>query len=495
MSGVASGLYKPSKWGHEFHNLPHDEALGAGSAGPGKSMVLLMDPIYQVVEEHRRCADPNHPHHIEWGTSVGWALHLRRTMPMLEQTIQRAHRIFPKIDPGVKWDSRRNTFIFSSGYRYQFGHCKEFDDWQMYQSAEFTYIAFDEAVQFTEEQYDQITTRLRTADPVLSKSLKVRLMSNPMMTFDEGVRTRGDPQWVRRRFVDPAPMGRVTLTRTFRRGDGTTFTRTRIYLPATLYDNPDPEFVRQYEEKLLDKPPHIRKALLYGDWYLAPGSYYGDVWIKEIHVCRPFKIPDDWPQWRSMDWGFKAPGCVHWYARDPDGNIFVHRELTFQGKDVAQVAAEIEKAERAMGLWKGRRSLITGPADTQLWEKRGDIGKDKATEFAERGIPWLKADKRSRARNAQLLVSRLMDHGNMTTTPGIVFFSTCVNAIRTLPTIPTDPKDPEVPLDGGEDHWHDSILYGVAYASRDHLPIPRKDDYDYEPEPVRHGKWGYGMEI
>jgi len=356
-----------------------------------------------------------------------------------------------------------------------------------------THLGFDEAVEFEEEQVDQISTRLRSSDPVLRESLKIRMMSNPVMSIKEGVNIAvSNPHWVRERFVDPAPKGRVNLRRKIIMGDGSTYYHERIYIPAKLSDNPDPAFRRSYEETLRTKPKHIQQAMLEGNWYLAPGSYYGDSWIVEIHIAKTFKIPPEWPQWRSMDWGFKAPGCVHWYAQDPDGNIYVTRELTFQGKDAGQVAAEIKDVEVELGLWKSGRSVIVGPADTQLWEERGDIGLTKAQEFIKRGIRWVKADKRSRARNAQLVLSRLQDHDGGTTRPGLMFFHTCRNALRTLPVIPAHPKHPEMPLDGGEDHWHDSICYGVAYASAGNLSAPDLDDDrdEYDDRPQRP-RWGY----
>lgn len=486
-------LYTPSKWGHEFHNLPQREALGAGAAGPGKSLVLLWDPLYQAMEEHRRCTDPEHPHPIPVGHSVGWALHLRRIMPSLQHTLQRAQRMFPKIDPGAKWEASTNTWVFTSGYRYQFGHCKDKDSWMQYHSSEYTHIAFDEAVEFEQEQFEQITTRLRSPDPVLGENLKIRLMSNPVMVVKEGVNLiNSNPHWVRERFVDDAPLGRVNLRREITMEDGEVLHYDRIYLPAKLSDNPDPKFRRSYELQLRSKPKHIQKAMLEGDWYLAPGSYYGDSWIKEIHICRSFAVPKEWPMWRSMDWGFKAPGCVHWYAQDPDGNIYVIRELTFQGKDAAQVAKEVQDAERELGVWKHGRSLLSGAADNQLWEERGDVGITKAAEFAKHGVMWVQADKRSRARNAQKVLTRLEDHRNQTQVPGLVFFPTCRNALRTIPVIPAHPKHPEMPLDGGEDHWHDSICYGVAYADGRSMSAPRHDDDDDdEASRPKRPQWGY----
>lgn len=129
-------LYQPSEWGAAFHNLPHDEALGAGAAGVGKTVVLMWEPLAQIVMEHERTHDPKHPNAIPKGSSVGWALLLRRTFPMLEQLIGKAKIAFERLDPGVHYDQQKHIFTFTSGYRYQFGHCKDPNDWQMYYGSE-----------------------------------------------------------------------------------------------------------------------------------------------------------------------------------------------------------------------------------------------------------------------------------------------------------------------------------------------------------------------
>ncbi len=53
MSGVA---YKASPWQERFHSLKVDEALGGGSAGGGKSLCLLADPLQQIIVQHKRCS-------------------------------------------------------------------------------------------------------------------------------------------------------------------------------------------------------------------------------------------------------------------------------------------------------------------------------------------------------------------------------------------------------------------------------------------------------
>lgn len=502
MSELEGGkrLYSPSAWGHTYHNLPHNEALGGGAAGPGKTMCLLMDPMQQVAVEHERCMNQDHPDHQPWGSSSGRAIFLRRTYPMLADVIKRGHSLFSSIDPSVRWNENKSTFTFRSGFIYQFGHCHDSNDWQNYLGFEFSWIGWDELITFEEEQYDQVNSRLRSFDPVLRKMLKIRSMSNPMMQRKQGENfSVKDPNWVRRRFVDPAPSGKTTLVKNVKMDDGTFERWTSIYMPALLSDNPDPEFRRNYEINLQQKKPHIRQALLRGDWYTTEGSYFAEEWNPSLHVCKPFEIPKDWPKWRSMDWGFKLPGCVQWWAMDEDGNIFCVREMMFKGKTDEEVAEAVLQVEQGMGWGNGKKSKLTGPADTQLWEQRGDTGKTKAQAMADKGVYWVKADKRSRLRNAELLTARLKDHDGGTTTPGIVFFDTCQEITKLIPAIQTDNDNSELPADGNDDHPFDTTLYSCAYAShgRAGLGWSKRDEDEDEDKPkpdtmAKSGYWGYG---
>lgn len=458
----------------------------------GKTRCLLADPLSQIIVEHQRATDPNHPFPIRLGRSTGWALHLRRQLSDLKQTINVSHGLFRAIDPGAHFDSNDNMWTFSSGYHFQFGHCKDQDDHQKYLSLEFSHVGFDELTTFSKEQYDGITARVRSSDPVLKNMLRVISMSNP------GVSPGSDPQWVRKRFVDPAPEGKKLIRVKLRRRDGTEFYKSRIYWPGKLDDNPNPDFKRQYEETLLDKPAHIRKAYLEGDWYFSPGSFFGEDFNPSVHVINVHKVPGDWPVFRSMDWGFKSRGVVHWYAVDPDGNLVVFEEFVFRERTDAQVAADIKRIEKSYGLWGDNgRSKITGPADTQLWEERGDSAKRKVDVFLDLGVPWAQADKRSRQDNAERLLKRLKDHRGGTQLPGIMFMSNCKYIISTLPQIRTMETNPEEPEKGGEDHGVDSVMYGVAYASvPGRVQPPSSNDWDGDDDEGEdshgYGQWGYG---
>jgi hypothetical protein len=477
------------------------------------SMVLLTDPLEQVWIEHIRCQQEKVPDTVpgdikalieqsplKWGHSEGWILHLRRTMPRLEETIQRSHRMFKQIDPAADWNDKKSTWTFSSGIKYTFGHCKDRNDYNNYLGRQYSYLGWDELVEFNKEQYDFISSRLRTGDRVLQHFLKNRSMSNPRLGGNKGEDISiDDPAWVKRYFVDPWPDGNKTLVKKIVRKDGTIEHITRRYMPATLYDNPDPIFVKQYEAQLLSRPKHIRDVYLYGKWDTIMGSFLEEIWNPSIHICKPFKIPTNWPIFRSCDWGFRSNGIIGWYAISPEGTIYKFFEVVFKEKTADYAALNIVKPfEQKNKLWHPEKgSLIIGPADTQLWEERGDSPKTKYQLFSENGVNWVYADKKSREDNAEAVVSRLQDHANFTKVPGLVFFENCKASIQSIPSLETDPNNIEVPKKGGFDHPWDETSYACKYAKNELSDAPQykgefTDSLDEAEEMVEdRGAFGY----
>lgn len=481
--------YDPSPWGREYHALKVDEALGGGAAGPGKSLALLMDPLEQIVVEHERCRVGE----IEWGASTGWALHARREFTRLEETIDRSLQLFHRIDPNAKYDPQSHRWTFSSGYKYSYGHLQHSDSYLNYRSRQFTHLGLDELGEIEDKNtYDELSLRVRSTDPVLQKMLKIRAMSNPF------------PNWVRDYFVDPAPSGRAVVSRELTLEDGTKVTRTRLFLPARLSDNPNAEFRRQYEASLRDRPAHIRAALFDGDWYVVAGAYFADDWDPARVVIKPFRIPGNWRRFRSGDWGYKSPTAILWWAVSPDGELICYRERTFNGPkaremlDAYGVAMRIREVEEAAGEWDRmrNRSRVTGPMDTQLWEERGHRGATMADDMARAGVYWVKATK-GRKQAAQQVIKRLKQRG-YNDRPGLMFFENCTKCIQTIPALGTDDLDIEVPKKGGPDHWYDAVSYACAANL---LPSGREDeepDVDDWDEPVAaasgggRGSYGYG---
>jgi hypothetical protein len=497
-------LYEPSPWSTRYHEATADEVLGGGSAGPGKSLTLLWDPIVtQAVVEHARCtgqlmdelpewlADLCRRYPIRRGESEGHALHLRRSMPQLLETIDRSMRMFKKFDEGAEYSRERHSWTFTSGYKFTFGHCRERDSHQDYLSKQYTHVALDEAYQFEDFQFEELDGRVRSADPVLMCLLRSRLMSNPAQG------------WLKKRFVEPERKGNVVhRIKVHDPVSGQMHYRTRLFLPAKLDDNPDKEFVKQYRIRLLSKPSHMRARYLYGDWDSVEGGYFENDYNPAIHVIAPFKVPRDWPKFRSMDWGFKAPGTIGWFAMDPDGDLYLFYEFNFRLMKDEDVAARVIDIERRFGFWneRERKSRLSGVADTQLWEERGDSGKSKAAAFASKGVYWQPADKASIARNAERVTARLRDH-DQTKPPGLRIFRNCEKTIEMLSSIGVDENDSTCP-DKKSDlkHWFDMLGYAAARASRGPGSIvmqahefDRPDpENDNDEAPRAAGGFGYG---
>jgi hypothetical protein len=473
------------------------------------SMVLLHDPLQQIMIEHLRCAnderlipeswDTEAPglrqlimeNPLQWGHSTAWVLQMMREMPNHEENIERAKRAFPVVDEGVQWNEKKSTFSFSSGLKYQFGHCKDKDDHQKYLSKQYTWVGFDELTRFNKTQYDFIRSRVRSADPVLRYFLRCCAMSNPQLAGGKGNDiTVDDPLWVKKYFVDPWPDGNKLLQRTMTRRDGTKATATRIYLPATLYDNPDAEFVRQYEARLLGMPKHIRDCYLYGKWDGIVGSHFNNVWNPSIHICEPFKIPSSWPIFRAQDWGFSTSGNVGYYALSPDNKLYKWFEITFIEKSAGYVAKElIRPFEEKNRLWSGRGSKLNqiggGPSDRQIWEERGSSAKNKYMEMHDEGVDWVKADQKSREQNCATFKERLLAHNGMTEPPGIVFFRNCRKSIETIPSLETDPYNLEQTKKAKNDHWYDETTYACRFALQSDLnAVNHREDPDEFDEPL-----------
>jgi len=497
-------LYAPSPWAVRFHEAQADEILGGGSAGPGKSLTLLWDPIVnQAVVEHARCtgqfldrlspflADLCRKHPIRPGQSEGHALSMRRTMPQLQETIDRSIRMFPLIDPGATYSKELHRWTFSSGFKYTFGHCRESNSHEDYLSKQYTGLWLDEAYQFLLKQYQELSARVRSADPVLRHQLRICLMSNP------------SPGWLKETFVDPEPKGETLLTsKVTDPTTGEVFKRTRLFLPAKLDDNPDKAFVAQYKVNLLAKPAHMRARYLYGDWNSMEGGFFEDDYNPAVHVIEPFKVPREWPKFRMMDWGYKSQGVILWGALDPDENLYIFFEFNFRLMDASEVALRVVDIEKRFGFWndRERRSRLVGVADTQLWEERGNSGQPMAADFAHKGVHWTPADKGpgSIARSAERICARLRDY-DKTSPPGLMVFNNCRKTQEMLASIAVDENDSTVPDKKSPlKHWFDALGYGCARASRGRGSIPMEthvfDMADDDPEyrPAAASGFGYG---
>lgn len=102
------------------------------------------------------------------------------------------------------------------------------------------------------------------------------------------------------------------------------------------------DFGRRYMA-ILDRLTGVRKQRLrWGKWVAAEGAVY-DEWNAGVHLIQRFPIPATWPRYRAVDFGFGNPFVCLWMAVDPDGRIYVYREIYRTKRLVEDHAANIKR--------------------------------------------------------------------------------------------------------------------------------------------------------
>src|SRR5205085_214652 len=86
----------------------------------------------------------------------------------------------------------------------------------------------------------------------------------------------------------------------------------------------------------------VRKARLrYGRWVQAEGQVY-EAWDRAVHVVRALpRGAREWRRIRAIDFGFTNPFACGWFAVDPDGRLWLYREIYRTRRLVAEHARDI----------------------------------------------------------------------------------------------------------------------------------------------------------
>jgi hypothetical protein len=437
-------IFKPNEGPQtDFLAASEREVLYGGSAGGGKTMALIADPM-------RYFHNPNFN-----------GLVLRRTTDELREIIWKTQELYPRAFKGAKWQERKSQWVFPSGARLWLTYLERDEDVLRYQGQAFSYVAFDELTQHpTPFAWNYMRSRLRTTDPELPTYM--RATTNP-----------GGPghQWVKKMFIDPAPANSAFGATDLETGETLVYPESspkagqplfyRRFIPASLYDNPYLTADGAYEANLLSLPEMQRRQLLEGDWAIAEGAAFPE-FRQSHHVVDPFDIPHDWRRFRSCDFGYSSYSAVHWFAIDPNYETLIcYRELYVSkhtGRDLAKAVLAAEQGER----------IQYGILDSSCWHNRGQIGPSIAEEMISMGCRWRPSDRTAGARVAgKNRLHELLKVDPETGMAGIVFFNNCRQIIADLPTIPSDPKgSDDIDSRYKSDHAYDSVRYAVMSRPR-----------------------------
>jgi phage terminase large subunit len=94
----------------------------------------------------------------------------------------------------------------------------------------------------------------------------------------------------------------------------------------------------------------LKKRLRYGLWAAAEGAVYEESFDVATHVIPRFlantdlrhdQVPKDWPRYWTVDFGYKNPFYWAAWAKDPDGRLFLYKQMYMTGRLVEDHARKI----------------------------------------------------------------------------------------------------------------------------------------------------------
>lgn len=453
-------------------SCPVFEVFFGGARGGGKTDGVLGDFL-----EH---ADSYGEHAI--------GLMVRRKRTELIETIERSREIYTPL--GAVFHEQDKMWRFPNGARLRFAYLERDVDAEAYQGHSYTRVYVEEIGNFPSDK------------PILKLMATLRSGAGVPVGF----RATGNPggpghQWVKARYIDPAPSGWEVIK------DAVSGLE-RVYIPSRVSDNR--YLSEDYVQRLrASGSAELVRAWLGGDWDVIEGAFF-DCWDARRHVVKPFTIPDEWLRFRSGDWGSAKPFSFGWWAvvsdsyqagdvTLPRGCMVRYREwygcqpdkpntgLKMHAEAVGAKLAEIEKGEK----------ISYGVLDPAAFaEDGGPSIYERIRIGSGNKVIFRPADnKRVAGRGAMggwdQMRARLVgdDDGN----PMVVCFSTCTDSIRTIPALQHDSDKPEDLDSDMEDHASDDWRYACMsrpWVKQKATPKVKTDQSGYRSlETVAPADW------
>ncbi|MET7457705.1 phage terminase large subunit [Streptomyces sp. NPDC005574] len=252
------------------------------------------------------------------------------------------------------------------GYRYSNGSKIDvggMDKPEKIMSAEYDLVFADEATELTLTDWESIGTRLRNGK--LSWQQQV------------GACNPGHPtHWIKQR-CDQG-QSKMLLSR---HADNPAYVNT----DGSLTDAGADYF------KKLDALTGVRKLRLRdGLWAAAEGLIFED-FDETVHLVDPFAVPESWTRWLTVDFGFRNPMVMQWWAEDHDGRLFLYRELYHTQRLVEDMAKQAKRLmQHPSGQWKEPRPRAVicdhDAEDRATLEKHLGLGTSAATKAVSTGL-------------------------------------------------------------------------------------------------------------
>lgn len=437
----------------QFLSCPYDELLYHGTRGPGKTLSLLMDYAQEVGDG--------------WG--LAWrGILFRQTYKQLSDVVVKSKEWFSQIFPQAKFNESDYVWKWPSGEELLLRYMDKETDYWNYHGHEYSWIGWEELTNWPAIGcYDSMMACFRSPIPNIPK--RVRSTCNPW---------GAGHHWVKEYFIDATLPG-IPITQTFRHPlTHKEITRTRTHIYGSVLENKrlmenDPSYLATL---LTIKDENKRKAWLTGDWNIAAGGFFSDIWNPRVHVIsQPFTPPKKWKCFTAFDWGSAKPFSLGMWTisngdKAPDGNFYPVGALIRFDEWYGQkgheanvglrltndvLGAEIDKR---LKRWEEKGvTFDTGVADPAIWNKQGGPSIYKqVTDGAGRPNLWEPAinDREDGWQQMRTLLAGDEDRG-----PKMYVMQNCRHWLRSVPILQRSEKNWDDVDTDAEDHAADETRY------------------------------------
>ena len=281
----------------------------------------------------------------------GRSLIARQTLVDLKATTMKT--FFEVLDRRLirKWNKSENLLTLINGHEIYFWGL---DDIEKLKSLEIGTFWIDEVNEVAEMTFNVLKGRLRhKAHPkrvgLLTSNSEGKNWTYKQFVLGKGIRTAKD---LEQYYVIKAPSDE------------------NRYLPQDYLD-----VLNSYTGDLYER--YVKAS-----FNVFEGQIFPD-FDREIHVIKPFAIPDTWKRFGGIDHGERNPSTYVWIALSPTGDLYVYREYVRTGEFVDQHVKnifELNDGEAIEGI----------EIDPSVKSVRGGSGRKVDTEYKEE---WLKVFK------------------------------------------------------------------------------------------------------
>jgi phage terminase large subunit len=403
--------YQPFGSALELFQSKAREVLLAGPAGTGKSRACLEKLNLVAMQKPIRAAI------------------VRKTRKSLTQSAMTTleTKVLPTPNQ-VRFHEGDQEYRYPSGARIMVAGL---DDADKIGSTEFDMVYVQEAIELAEDDWG-----------MLLRGLRNNVLSYQQLIAD----------------CNPGPPDHW-LKQRCNRGDTLLLNSRHEDNPTLWADGTWTPFGQEYIHTLDTLGGYLKQRLRLGLWVAAEGMYFTE-FDPALHVVPRFEIPAEWPRWIAVDYGFAAPFCCLWFAREPETrNIFVYRELYAAGLRDEQQAQQIVAAT-------GDEQLALRILDPSMFNLRTEQQRPSiAAVYWSHGVQPVYPGMNSR-KQGWAVTRRALAHDQGP--PRLrILNGTAPNLTRTLPTMVVDPLDPEDVADAvhgakTEDHAVDALRYGLC---------------------------------